>query len=39
MRWWSFTLRGAMPPYLLILALLAPAVVTIAIDRRLRRSK
>jgi len=26
-----------MPPYLLILALLAPAVVTIAIDRRLRR--
>ena len=26
-----------MPPYLLILALLVPAVVTIAIDRRLRR--
>jgi len=26
-----------MPPYLLILALLVPAVVTIVIDRRLRR--
>jgi len=26
-----------MPPYLLILALLAPALLAVAIDRRLRR--